>query len=202
VPTVLINSQAESQDELLHWVAVDDRVGAQLAVEHLLQLGHHAIGYLGVSCRPRSNQLRFQGYQNALQAAGMSYSNGWVVIAPGTEASDEEDVVAGQTMLPRLLDAGTTAIFCYNDMVAIGALIACQERGIPVPQALSVIGFDDIRMASYVSPPLTTIHQPKVELGHLAAEVMLDLLRNHPAKNHVLQPTLVIRLSTAPLESR
>ena len=199
VPTVLINSQAESQDELLHWVAVDDRVGAQLAVEHLLQLGHRSIGYLGVNCRPRSNQLRFQGYQNALLAAGMSYHNGWVVIAPGTEASDEEDVAAGQSLLPRLFDAGITAVFCYNDMVAIGALIACQEQSIAVPQALSVVGFDDIRMASYVSPPLTTIHQPKVELGHLAAEVMLDLLHNRPAKNHVLQPTLVIRFSTAPL---
>ncbi len=202
VPTVLINSQAESQDELLHWVAVDDRLGAQLAVEYLLQLGHRAIGYLGVSCRPRSNQLRFQGYQHALQSAGMSYSDEWVVIAPGTNASDEEDVVTGQAMLPHLFDAGITAVFCYNDMIAIGALIACQERGIPVPRALSVIGFDDIRMASYVSPPLTTIHQPKVELGYLAAEVMLDLLRNYPVNNHVLQPTLVMRLSTAPLARR
>src|SRR5205085_3065474 len=85
VPTVLINSQAESQDELLHWVAVDDRTGAQLAVEHLLQLGHSSIGYLGVSCRPRSNQLRLQGYQDALATAGMSYYYGWVEIAPGKE---------------------------------------------------------------------------------------------------------------------
>jgi LacI family transcriptional regulator/LacI family repressor for deo operon, udp, cdd, tsx, nupC, and nupG len=198
VPTVLINSQAESQDELLHWVAVDDRAGAQLAVEHLLQLGHRSIGYLGVSCRPRSNQLRFQGYQNALLAPGMACQDGWVVIAPGTEASDEEDVAAGQALLPRLLDASVTAVFCYNDMVAIGVLIACQERGIAVPQVLSVVGFDDIRMASYVSPPLTTIHQPKVELGHLAAEVMLDLLHNRPVQNHILQPSLVVRLSTAP----
>src|SRR6266576_3206326 len=71
VPTVLINSQAESQDNLLHWVAVDDPAGAQLGVEHLLHLGHRSIGYLGVSCRPRSNQLRLHGYQNALAAAGM-----------------------------------------------------------------------------------------------------------------------------------
>jgi DNA-binding LacI/PurR family transcriptional regulator len=199
VPTVLINSQAESQDELLHWVAVDDRAGAQLAVEHLLHLGHRSIGYLGVSCRPRSNQLRLQGYQDALAAAGMPYDDGWVVIAPGKEASDEEDVAAGQSMLPYLLESASTAVFCYNDMVAIGALIACQERGIAVPQELSVVGFDDIRMASYVTPPLTTIHQPKVELGQLAAGVMLDLLHNHPGKNHILQPALVTRASTSPL---
>jgi DNA-binding LacI/PurR family transcriptional regulator len=84
-------------------------------------------------------------------------------------------------------------------MVAIGALIACQERGIAVPEELSVIGFDDIRIASYVTPPLTTIQQPKVELGHLATEVMLDLLHNRPGKNHILQPALVTRASTSPL---
>lgn len=194
VPTVLINSQA--QDELLHWVAVDDRAGAELAVEHLLSLGHRSIGYLGVSCRPRSNQLRLQGYRHAMKSAGMPSHEKLIVIAPGTKASDEEDVMMGQAALPRLLDAGVTAIFCYNDMVAVGVLIACQQRGITVPQDLSIVGFDDIRMASYVTPPLTTICQPKVELGSLAAEVMLDLLHNRPAQNHVLQPTLITRAST------
>ena len=202
VPTILINSQAESQDNLLHWVAVDDESGAQLAVEHLLQLGHRSIGYLGVSCRPRSNQQRLQGYQNALDRAGMSWRDDWIVIAPGIEASHEEDVIAGRTSLSCLLDAGITAVFCYNDMVAVGALMTCHERGIAVPQELSVIGFDDIRMASYVTPPLTTIHQPKVELGQLAAGVMLDLLHNRPGKNHILQPALVTRASTSPLVQR
>jgi LacI family transcriptional regulator/LacI family repressor for deo operon, udp, cdd, tsx, nupC, and nupG len=199
VPTVLINSQAESQAELLHWVAVDDGIGATLAVQHLLQLGHRAIGYLGVNCRPRSNQLRLQAYRNTLAKANLACGDDWVVIAPGAEASHEEDVIAGRTWLPRLLDAGCTAVFCYNDMVAIGVLIACQERGIAVPQELSVVGFDDISTASYVTPALTTIQQPKRELGQQAAEVMLDLLNNRPGKNHVLQPTLVTRASTAPL---
>lgn len=199
VPTVLINSQDDSQDELLHWVAVDDRVGAQLAVEHLLQLGHRSIGYIGISSRPRSNRQRLQGYQSALAAAGIPSRASWVVITPTTEASHEEDVAAGQASLPCLLDAEVTAVFCYNDMIAIGVLTACQEQGIAVPQELSVIGFDDIRMASYVTPPLTTIHQPKVELGRLATQVMLDLLNNCPGRNHVLQPTLISRASTAPL---
>jgi DNA-binding LacI/PurR family transcriptional regulator len=199
VPTVLINSQAESQYELLNWVSVDDRMGAQLAVEYLLHLGHCSIGYLGSSSRPRSNRQRLQGYQSALAAADMPCRDARVVIAAGTEASLEEDVAAGQASLPRLLEAGITAVFCQNDMIAIGILMACQERGIAVPQELSVIGFDDIRMASYVAPPLTTICQPKLELGRLAAQVMLDLLRNRPGRNHILQPTLVIRASTAQL---
>src|SRR6266481_3320065 len=82
VPTVLINSQADAQDELLHWVTVDDCKGAQLAVEHLWRLGHRSIGYLGISSRPRSNRQRFQGYQNALTAAGTAYRDTWVLITP------------------------------------------------------------------------------------------------------------------------
>jgi len=202
VPTVLINSQAESEATLLNWVSVDDSKGAHLAVEHLLRLGHRSIGYLGTSNRPRSNRHRLLGYQSTLEVNNVPYQDEWVVISPGTEASHEEDVAAGQTSLPRLLDAEVTAIFCYNDMIATGVLIACRERGIAVPEELSVIGFDDIKMASYVTPPLTTIHQPKVELGRLAAQVMLDLLHNRPGQNYVLPPTLIERASTAPLACR
>jgi DNA-binding LacI/PurR family transcriptional regulator len=199
VPTVLINSQAESETTLLHWVSVDDRKGAHLAVEHLLRLGHRSIGYLGTSNRPRSNRHRLLGYQSTLEANNVAYRDEWVVISPGTEASHEEDVAAGQTSLPSLLDVGVTAIFCYNDLIATGVLIACRERGIAVPEELSVIGYDDIKMASYVSPPLTTIHQPKEELGRLAAQVMLDLLQNRPGQNYLLPPMLVERASTKPL---
>ena len=199
VPVVLINSQTESEAELLHWVSVDDHKGAQLAVEHLLQLGHRSIGYLGLSSRPRSNQQRLLGYQSTLAAAGVPYSDAWVVITPGEEASHEEDVAAGQTSLPRLLDAGVTAIFCYNDMTAIGVLIACRRQGVAVPGELSVIGFDDIKMASYVTPPLTTVQQLEVQLGRLATQVMMDLLNNRPGRNHILLPTLMLRSSTAPL---
>ena len=202
VPTVLINSQADSQDELLNWVSVDDRLGAQLAVEHLLQLGHRSIGYLGISSRPRSNRQRFQGYQSALEASGIQCGNAFVMITTGTEASHEEDVALGQASLPYFLEREVTAIFCYNDMAAIGLLMACREQGIAVPQQLSVVGFDDIKMASYVAPALTTVHQPKVEMGRLATQVMLDLLNNRPGKNHVLQPTLITRASTALLVER
>jgi LacI family transcriptional regulator/LacI family repressor for deo operon, udp, cdd, tsx, nupC, and nupG len=123
----------------------------------------------------------------------------WVVISQGHEASHEGDVVAGQTSLPRLLDAGVTAIFCYNDMIATGVLLACRELGIAVPEELSVIGFDDIKMASYVTPALTTINQPKIEMGRLATQVLIDLLHNQPGRNYLLSPTLVERASTAPL---
>ncbi len=200
VPTVLINSQAEAQTKLLHWVCIDDCKGAQLAVEHLLQLGHRSIGYLGVSSRPRSNQQRLVGYQNALEAYGVAYDAAKVVIAAGDEISLEDDVITGQTLLPLLLNAGVTAVFCYNDMIAIGVLTACREKGIAAPQQLSIIGFDDINITSYVRPPLTTIHQPRIQLGRLATHVILDLLNDRPGQNHLLLPTLVLRSSTAQLD--
>src|SRR6266487_641729 len=198
VPIVLINSQAESYNPLLHWVAVDDREGTQLAVEHLSQLGHSAIGYLGTESRPRSNRDRFAGYRDALMALRIAGRDDWVVIAPETDALPEEDVRSGQTLLPRLLAAGVTAVLCYNDMLAIGALLACRERGIAVPEELSIMGFDDITMADYVFPPLTTIHQPKVGLGKAAMEMLLHLLDERPVENHTLAPTLKLRASTAP----
>ncbi|MGH2480379.1 MAG: LacI family DNA-binding transcriptional regulator [Ktedonobacteraceae bacterium] len=196
VPTVLINSQAESPDGRLHWVAVDDYQGAKIAVEHLLQLKHRAIGYLSVDSRPRSAQQRLEGYRSALAEAGITARDAWVVSMPGTRASPEEDMHAGQQGLPRLLAAGVTALFCANDMIAIGALMACREQGIAVPQHLSVIGFDDIMIASSVTPALTTIHQPKAELGRIATRTLLDLLDRRPGYNHTLLPTLTIRAST------
>lgn len=198
VPTVLLNSQADAQDQLLHWVAVDDRRGAQLAVEHLLQLGHRSIGYAGTRSRPRSNRQRLLGYQDALTVAGLPWHDELVLITPATEASDEEDVAAGQAALAYFRAQKVTAMFCYNDMTAIGVLMACREQGVAVPQELSVVGFDDIAMANYVTPALTTVRQPKIELGRLATQVMLDLLENRAGQDHILQPALITRASTVP----
>lgn len=198
IPAIIINSQADSQDGHLHWVAVDDHYGAKLAVEHLIQLNHRAIGYLCVDSRPRSARQRREGYQSALAEAGLLSREAWMVSMPCAEASPEEDVIAGQHGLPHLLATGVTAVFCANDMIALGALQACRERGIAVPQQLSIIGFDDIMVASYVTPALTTIRQPKAELGRIATHTLFDLLNNQPGRDHLLQPTLVIRASTAP----
>ena len=224
LPIVLVNSQVESQAQRLHWVAVDDAQGvysipttlsqktpalhwvtvddaqgAQLAVGHLLQLGHRAIGYLGTESRPKSNRHRLEGYQGALAAAGIVASNTWIAIAPELDTSAEEDALIGRTLLPRLLDEGVTAVFCYNDMLAVGALLACHERGISVPRDISIVGFDDTTIAGYVTPPLTTVHQPKLQLGSLAAEMLLNLLNERPVENAILVPTLTLRASTAPL---
>ncbi|MBD0261994.1 MAG: LacI family DNA-binding transcriptional regulator [Tolypothrix sp. Co-bin9] len=200
VPTVLINSQTQEQSEMFHLVEIDDRLGARLAVEHLVSLGHSCIGYLGVGDRSRSNQQRLQAYRMALTEAGLPPITDWVAI------SDEDyarisDVATGQKMLSKLVTAGVTGIFCYNDMVAVGALLACHELGISVPRDLSLVGFDGIALSGYVTPPLTTVSQPMLEIGCSAMQMLLDLLEEKTVENRVLSPFLLKRGSTASLRN-
>jgi LacI family transcriptional regulator/LacI family repressor for deo operon, udp, cdd, tsx, nupC, and nupG len=87
-------------------------------------------------------------------------------------------------------------VFCYNDTIAVGALLACREQGIAVPGQLSVMGFDDVELAHYVTPPLTSIHQPKLRMGEQAMRMLLDLIAGQPVHNQMLATTLVVRRST------
>ncbi len=194
IPTVLINSRYPS----LHWVANDDRYGEELAVRHLMDdLGHRAIGYLGVKSRPESNRQRFEGYRAVMQERGL-FREELAFIAPNTTASIEEDLRTGQTSLQRFLDLGVTAVVCYNDMAAAGLLQACWEKAVPVPGRLSVIGYDDVTLSAYSTPPLTTVRQAKKEIGRQATKMLLSLIEGRPVENISLRPDLVVRASTAP----
>jgi LacI family transcriptional regulator/LacI family repressor for deo operon, udp, cdd, tsx, nupC, and nupG len=190
IPVVLINNQEEGG--YLHSVAVDDLQGAQLAVEHLLMLGHRQIGYIGALDRPKSNARRLAGYRAALAQFGLK-SNPAFVLSP-VAGNDIERGCAG---LLTLLATGVTAVFCYNDLTAIGLLLACHQRKVSVPQELSVVGFDDIEPALYTTPPLTTIRQPRLKLGQLAMTMTLDLLNGQETQDCMLPCELVIRESTS-----
>jgi LacI family transcriptional regulator/LacI family repressor for deo operon, udp, cdd, tsx, nupC, and nupG len=195
VPIVIINEQKPG--ETMHFVTVDDVQGAQLAVEHLLALGHCRIGYVGITNRPKSNQYRLKGYLDALAAVGTE-SHPTLIFT----ADDIEDhAKRGEASLEPLLAAGATAVFCYNDTAAIGLLAACHRRGIAVPDNLSIIGFDDIDMAAYTLPPLTTIRQPRFELGQQAMQMVLALLDGQKPENQVYPGALVVRETTTRLVS-
>ena len=197
VPVVLVSSQAESDVEFLHYVGLDDRAGAATAVTHLLELGHLRIGYIGVDNRPRSNQRRRDGYLDAMHRAGIEPPPEWIQIGQVPTSSPAGDVQAGEISFTRLLPADLTAIFCYNDMVAVGAMQACRQHGVDVPAACSLVGFDDVELSRYVSPRLTTIHQPKQEMGRIGMEMMLALLQGRDVSSRVLNAELVERESTA-----
>lgn len=199
VPVVLIQNEAEGEHAFLHSVIADDRAGARLAVDRLLELGHRKIGYVGVTDRRQSNARRRAGYREALAAAGVTPEATWTAIATLDTLQEHGDVEAGQRLGARLLDAGITAVFCYNDMIAIGVMGACRERGRVVPAECSVVGFDNIEPAQYVTPPLTTIHLPKHEMGRMGMQMLLDLLDDRSVEDGVLPPTLVQRESTAPV---
>lgn len=193
VPIVIINEQKPG--ETTRFVTVDDVHGARLAVEHLLALGHRRIGYVSITNRPKSNQYRLKGYQDALEAAGIASDPALIF----TSDTIEDHAKRGVAGLEPLLAAGATAVFCYNDSTAIGLLAACYKHGFSIPDNLSVIGFDDIDMAAYTIPPLTTIRQPRFELGQWAMHMMLNLLDGQEQENQIVPVELVVRQTTAQL---
>jgi len=202
IPIVVVNNQAEGNYQNLYSICVDDYAGGRLAMRHLLELSHQRIGYLGMSNRPASNHRRLKAYLDSLKEKNIIPQASWIYIDQTMTAGDlKGDIIAGQSLAPPLIKAGVTAIFCYCDTVAIGAIIACRRMGIDIPGEISVVGFDDNDLCEIVYPPLTTIRQPKYEMGQTAMHMLLECLTKEGVEDHIVQPTLVIRESTAGLRS-
>ncbi|MFN8443877.1 MAG: LacI family DNA-binding transcriptional regulator [Caldilineaceae bacterium] len=195
IPLVLLDSVEINEKHPA--VNVDNIGGARLAVEHLLQMGHRRIGYIGAMDRRLTNLRRQTGYEQSLQQAGIAVDPVWIV-----HPQAKDDLQRGQIGADHCLAAGVSAIFCYNDQIAIGVLNRCYHKGIAVPQELSIVGYDDIRSASYVNPPLTTVRQPLHELGRTAMRMVLGLIEERPVQNEILDCELVVRESVAPLQNR
>jgi LacI family transcriptional regulator/LacI family repressor for deo operon, udp, cdd, tsx, nupC, and nupG len=190
IPIVLINNQEEG--DYLYSVAVDDIHAAQMAIEHLIALGHHRIGYIGAPNRPKSNRRRLNGYRAALEQASITPEAELVL-----STIAESDLKQGQRALELLIAAKATSVLCYNDIIAIGLLMVCRQQNIAVPQELSIVGFDDIEPALYVTPPLTTVRQPRFKLGQLAMTMVLDLLAEKEVQDQLLTCELIVRKSTS-----
>jgi LacI family repressor for deo operon, udp, cdd, tsx, nupC, and nupG len=176
-------------------VAIDNRHAARLAVEHLLALGHRRIAYVGGPPRLVMSADRRQGYLDALKGAGIAADP--ELICPGNF-----HFASGQDAVRRLQEKGTafTAIFCSNDEMAVGALNALRERSVGVPGEVSVVGFDDMDYAFSSVPPLTSVRQPRREIGRRAMQMMVDLLSGKELvkRFHKAGAELVVRASTAP----
>jgi len=194
VPIVLINNQHPGAFGFN--VTIDNQDGARQATAHLAGLGHRRIAYIGDRCGFQSDTERFAGYQQALESAGIPFEP--QLVAYGDGGAD-----TGQQAMAELLarPSRPTAVFCYNDMQALGALRSARTRGLHVPGDLSLVGFDDLYLASYIDPPLTTVHQPKHEMGRTAAETLLELLAGGKPASIVKPCELIVRESTAPPRS-
>lgn len=189
---VLINRRVDGGERSAAAVLVDDVLGGQLTAGHLLSRGHRAIGFLSGPVESRSGQGRVEGYRQALVAHHIPYRPEWVAAcAPVAHAG----AAAARQLLTAHRDL--TALLCYNDLVAVGALRACAELGLRVPKDLAIVGFDDIPLAALVAPALTTCRVPRHELGTRAVELLLARIREETATEQeiVLVPELVVRAS-------
>jgi DNA-binding LacI/PurR family transcriptional regulator len=200
IPVVMINSQAEGEYQNLYSVSIDDFSGGCLAVQHLLDLGHRKIGYIGIRSRASSNGRRMEGYFYTLKKQHIIPNQEWVQIKEGMIPEGlSGDIRAGHDLTLPLLKTGVTAIFCFCDSVAAGVYAACREMDINVPEQVSIIGFDDSDLCALLTPPLTTIRQPKREMGKIAMDMLIKIIAGRAVEDSVLEPTLVVRQSTAHL---
>lgn len=179
-------------------VALDDRYGAWLATRHLIQQGHTRIGYLCSNHDISDAEDRLQGYYAALEESGLPCIDRLVTFA-------EPDESGGEQAMTELLGRGRhfSAVACYNDSMAAGAMGVLNDNGIDVPREISLIGFDDVLISRYVRPRLTTVRYPIVTMATQAAELALALAEQRPAPEitHLFSPTLVRRHSVvAPQE--
>ena len=173
-------------------VRVDHKAGGRIATEHLLELGHRRIAHIAGPKGLGVSQHRLDGYRRALSAHGVAFEESLVV-----EGDFSED--GGYRGIQELLRRRTrfTALFAANDLSAIGAMTALREHGLQVPGDVSVVGFDDIHLASYTSPKLTTVRQPIYDMGRAAAKLLIDARRKKVGlKDKIFDGELVVREST------
>ncbi len=191
LPFVLTNRDIPDLgvDAVLH----DNFDGAYQATRHLLELGHHRIAYITSRRQVWTVAERLAGYRASLQESGQNFDESLII---QTNLSLESAFEATNKLLK--LNPRPTAIFAYNDMMAIGVLKALKEAGLRIPEDISLIGYDDIIYSQFLEVPLTTVRQKTRELGEGAASVLLQRIANPqtPLKRVILQPELVVRQST------
>jgi len=176
-------------------VAVANASGADQAVRHLLALGHRRIGAITGPPGWVATEGRRSGYLAALEAAGLPFDRELLVEC---DFQIEPGAVAAATLLD--LPEPPTAIFAFNDAIAIGTMRSARERGLRLPEDLSIVGFDDVSYATIVTPTLTTVRQPLGEMGRTAVNLLIRLRERRPFETLQIElPTrLVVRDSTAP----
>jgi len=164
--------------------------GGYMATQHLISKGHKNIGCITGALDKQTAEQRYRGFVDAMQAAALTVNPEWVT------AGDFE-CEGGALAFETLYSHGTlpTALFVCNDMMALSVINAASKKGIRVPEDLSIIGYDDIQLAKYITPSLTTIHQPKFRLGQRAVDTLLERIASKRETEQVIsmEPTLVER---------
>ncbi len=194
IAVVLLDRPSRIKD--LCSVSVDDIRGGELATEHLLEQGHKCIAFVHGLLSIRQIADRRRGVLKAIRTAGLDPDRALVDISAPAQTIRE-----GEQSVEKLLISTIkpTAVFCANDLLALGVMRALIKRGISIPRDMALVGYDDVEFASVLSTPLTSIRQPKYELGRAAAELLLDEADNPTTHQHqhiVYQPELIVRESS------
>ncbi len=191
VPIVLVNDQHPGA--FVHSVMIENLSGMRAIAAHLTKLGHRRIAYLGDRFGYQSDVERLAGYREALHEAGIDDVPELVVHGDGKPEAAMEAI----EKLLALADP-PTAVCCYNDMTALGAMRKIRMHGLHVPEDISVAGFDDLFFARYTQPPLTTIRQPMRRMGQLAMESLIKLMSGEESVAQIrVDAELIVRESTA-----
>jgi alanine racemase len=193
LPIVLINGYADGIDA--PFMSSDDRLAGQIAVSHLVALGHRRIGFISGPLRFVAVQRKLEGYHAALRSQ---------LDVPADRLDELVSltlfgVEGGEAAAGRLLDRGVTGIVCGSDLMALGAIRAARRRGLAVPRDVSVVGFDDSPVIAFTDPPLTTLRQPVSAIGFAAVRALVDEINGFgaPRSEYLFTPELVVRGSTA-----
>ncbi|RPF38366.1 LacI family DNA-binding transcriptional regulator [Streptomyces sp. TLI_185] len=196
IPFVVFDPIMELPDDV-PYVGATNWSGGRAATRHLTELGHRRIAMISGPEGQLCCSARLDGYRSAMHAAGLPVDPE-IVVHAGLTRDDGYD--AARTLLA--LPERPTAIFAANDLQALGVYQAAREAGLRIPDDLSVVGFDDLPVAAWVDPPLTTVHQPLTEMAVAATELALTLGRGEQAPQAGLEiaTTLTVRGSTAPLK--
>ena len=190
IPIVLLNNQHPGG--FLHSVMIDNKRSSREITDHLVDLGHRRIAYIGDRFGQQSDAERMTGFRLALKRGGIKLRRDFVTHGDG---KPEE----GERAMDRLLrlKPAPTAVFCYNDMTALGAMHAARAHGLKIPRDVSVAGFDDVFFAQYLDPPLTTVRQPMREMGRRAMETLMLVLAGTACPLDIKVPgELIVRSST------
>jgi LacI family transcriptional regulator len=177
------------------FVGADDRHSVELAVDHLVKLGHRRIAFVGGNDGTSNGRLRHASFRDTLAKHNLPCDESMIIFGDGKR-------VTGLEAVPKLLALWKppTALVCFNDSIAFGAMHGLQRAGLQPGRDVSVVGCDDVSDSALWVPPLTTIHNQHIEMGRLAAEMMMRRIQDpgQPPRRIVLEPRLVVRESTAP----
>ncbi len=193
-PTVLLDNYVVSNPNVGS-LGTDNAEAFDIAISHLIGLGHEKIAFLDGSAGSLISDQRMSAYLNTMRKYHLPIDPNLAIY--GYFVAD-----AAKYHMPTLISLGATAILCGNDAIASGVIDYCHENGISVPEDISVIGFDDMPFASHLNPPLTTIRQNRLALGKCGVYMIQSMLNDCSISRQQLRPQLILRESTAPAKPR